>query len=99
MAQPMACDICGAESGVQMLTDLQDGSTMVLGPQCMPSFYGHSVLAVMGAGEHSGTPTKCQACKTVHLKMTDPGAEVAAGTATEVQLEHAPADVDDVDAG
>jgi hypothetical protein len=61
MAQPLNCDICAAEPGVQMLTNLADGSVMVLGGLCLPVFYGHSVLQVMAAGEHKGPASKCQA--------------------------------------
>lgn len=69
MAQPLSCDICQAENGVQMLTNLQDGSTLVIGAQCLPAFYGHSLLTVMEAGEHKGPPTKCQACRRIHEQM------------------------------
>jgi hypothetical protein len=72
MAQPINCDICQAEHAVQMLTDLQDGSVLALGPGCLPMFYGHGVLAAMDAGDHKGVPSKCQACRRVHERMTTP---------------------------
>lgn len=70
MAQAIACDICGAEQAIQMLTNLQTGEVLAMGPACMPVFYGQSVLQVMDAGEHKGLPQKCQACRRVHEHMT-----------------------------
>lgn len=83
MAQPITCDICGLEQAVQMLTNLQDGNTLAIGALCSPTFYGHSHLAVTGAGEHRGPASKCQACRRLHEQMTTPVAplEVAAGDA------------------
>ena len=72
MAQPIACDICSQEEAVQMLTNLTDGSVLAIGPACMPAFYGHSVLAVLDAGEHKGPAGKCQACRRTHERMTTP---------------------------
>ena len=72
MAQPIACDICGLEEAVQMLTNLTDGSVLALGPACMPAFYGHSALTTMDAGEHKGPAGKCQACRRMHERMTTP---------------------------
>ena len=72
MAQPIACDICGTEEAVQMLTNLTDGSVLALGPACMPAFYGHSALTTMDAGEHKGPAGKCQACRRMHERMTTP---------------------------
>jgi hypothetical protein len=70
MAQPVYCDICGQEQAVQMLTNLETGETIAMGPGCLPVFYGQSTLAVMDAGEHKGLPQKCQACRRVHERMT-----------------------------
>ena len=53
-----------------MLTNLQTGEVLAMGPGCMPVFYGQSVLQVMDAGEHKGLPQKCQACRRVHEHMT-----------------------------
>lgn len=72
MAQPLYCDICSLEEAVQMLTNLADGSVLMLGPACLPQFYGHSVLAAMDAGEHKGPAGKCQACRRMHERMTTP---------------------------
>ena len=72
MAQQLYCDICASEEPVQMLTNLADGSILMLGPACLPQFYGHSVLAAMDAGEHKGPAGKCQACRRMHERMTTP---------------------------
>lgn len=72
MAQQISCDICQQEVAVQMLTNLQDGSVLAMGPACLPTFYGQSVLMVMDAGGHSGPAGKCQACRRVHERMTTP---------------------------
>jgi len=52
-----------------MLTNLQTGDVLAMGPACMPVFYGQSVLQVMDAGEHKGLPQKCQACRRIHEHM------------------------------
>lgn len=72
MAQPIACDICGLETAVQMLTNLEDGTVLAIGAACLPQFYGQSVLIVIAAGEHKGPATKCQACRRFHERMTTP---------------------------
>lgn len=87
MAQPIACDICSAEEAVQMLTNLQDGQVLALGPACLPTFYGQSVLMVTGAGEHAGPRTKCKACSVIHDTMTGtatPIADVSRETPDEI---------------
>lgn len=77
MAQALACDICGDEEAVQMLTNLATGVVMTLGPNCLPAFYGQSVLIAVNAGEHAGPAGKCQACRRVHERMTTPVAPIA----------------------
>ncbi|SRR6266849_3605466 len=72
MAQQITCDICQAEPATQMLTNLQTGDVLAIGAACMPVFYGQSVLSVMDAGEHKSIPSKCQACRRVHERMTTP---------------------------
>lgn len=72
MAQPINCDICGQEDAVQMLSNLQDGTSLAIGALCSPTFYGFSHLAVTGAGEHKGPASKCQACRRLHEQMTTP---------------------------
>lgn len=76
MAQQLTCDICGQEPGAQMLTNLADGSVLVMGAACLPVFYGQSVLLVTDAGEHKGPAGKCQACRRVHEQMTTPVAPI-----------------------
>lgn len=88
MAQPIACDICTTSPAVQMLTNLQDGTVLAICAACLPGFYGHSVLAVMDAGQHKGPAGKCQACRRVHERMTTPAAPAdvqAAGAAQDSQ--------------
>ena len=70
MAQPITCDVCNGEQAVQLLSNLETGEVLALGPGCLPVFYGQSVLAMMDAGEHKGLPQKCQACRRVHERMT-----------------------------
>ena len=72
MAQPIACDICGTEPAVQMLSNLLDGSVMAIGAACAPQFYGASALLTMDAGQHKGPAGKCQACRRMHEQMTTP---------------------------
>ena len=72
MAQPLYCDICSAEEAVQMLTNLADGSVLMIGAACLPQFYGQSVLITMDAGEHKGPAGRCQACRRMHERMTTP---------------------------
>ena len=81
MAAQLICDICGAEPGAQMLSNLADGSTMVLGAGCIPDFYHQSMLALFGGEQHSGPRTKCVPCKAIHEYGT--GGVVAIGPADE----------------
>lgn len=77
MAQILPCDICQQEPAVQMLTNLEDGTVLTMGAACLPQFYGQSTLIVMNAGEHAGPPTKCQACRRTHERMTTPVAPLS----------------------
>lgn len=70
MAQPLICDVCGTEPGAQMLTNLGDGSTMILCPACIPEFYAQSVVTLLETGPHEGPRTKCPACRVLHERMT-----------------------------
>lgn len=72
MAQQLICDLCNAEQAVLMQTTLTDGSTMLVGPACLPLFFGGAVLGVIGSDGHAGPPTKCQACRRTHERMTTP---------------------------
>jgi len=76
MAQPITCDICQQEQAVQMLTNISTGDVLMMGPACLPVFYGQSVLQVMDAGDHKGPAGKCQACRRVHERMTTPVAPI-----------------------
>jgi hypothetical protein len=78
MAQPINCDICGDEHAVQMLSNLTDGTVIAMGPACLPVFYGQLVLISIGSDGHAGPPTKCQACRRTHERMTTPVAPIAA---------------------
>jgi hypothetical protein len=76
MAQQFPCDICQQEYAIQMLTNMDSGEVISMGPSCLGMFYGHSALAAMGAGEHKGPATKCQACRRFHERMTTPVAPI-----------------------
>lgn len=94
MAAQLICDVCGQEPGAQMLSNLADGSTMILGAGCIPDFYHQSILALFGGEQHSGPRTKCAACKSIHEHGT--GGVVPMGTdsdaAPDVADEQAPDD-------
>lgn len=77
MAQQLICDLCSAEQAVLMQTTLTDGSTMLIGPACLPLFFGGAVLGVIGSDGHAGPPTKCQACRRTHEQMTTPVAPIS----------------------
>lgn len=86
MAQPITCDLCQSENAVLMQTSLTDGSVLAVGPACLPQFFGGALLGVIGSDGHAGPPTKCQACRRSHERMTTPAAPLhaAADTAGEV---------------
>lgn len=77
MAQPLICDVCGQEEAYQMITNLQSGEVLALGPACIPMFYGQAALASIGAGDHAGPAGKCQACRRFHEAQTTPVAPLA----------------------
>lgn len=77
MAQPITCDLCNEEQAVLMQTSLTDGSTMSVGPACLPLFFGGAVLGVIGSDGHAGPPAKCQACRRTHERMTTPIAPIS----------------------
>lgn len=77
MAQPLTCDLCQAEDAVLMQTTLTDGSSMTVGAMCLPLFFGGAVLGVIGSDGHAGPPTKCQACRRTHERMTTPVAPLS----------------------
>lgn len=70
MAQPLICDVCSQEEALQMINNLTDGSSITLGPMCIPEFYAQAAATLYGAGQHQGPRTKCAACKTMHEQMT-----------------------------
>lgn len=77
MAQQLICDLCSAEQAVLMQTTITDGSTMLVGPACLPLFFGGAILGVIGSDGHAGPPTKCQACRRTHERMTTPVAPIS----------------------
>jgi hypothetical protein len=79
MANQYPCDICHEEPAVQMLTNLGDGTTVMLGAGCLPVFYAQSTLSMLNAGEHKSIPSKCQACRRVHEHMTTPAHPIGRG--------------------
>ena len=78
MAQQLICDLCGEENAVVMFNNLTDGSAMTVGAVCLPTFFGGAMLGSIGSDAHAGPPTKCQACRRVHERMTTPVAPLAA---------------------
>lgn len=79
MAQQLSCDICQEEPAAQMLTNLESGVVMTLGMNCLPQFYGQSILTLLEAGEHKGPANRCQACRRFHERMTTPVTPIDVG--------------------
>ncbi len=96
MAQQLPCDLCQAEPAILMQTSLADGTVLTIGATCLPQFFGGAVLGVIGSGGHAGPPTKCQACRRTHERMTTPVAPIAAEAPDSAELENPPAGVDDM---
>lgn len=84
MANQLPCDLCGEEVAVLMQNNLTDGGTLTIGAACLPQFFGGALLGAIGSDGHAGPPTKCQACRRSHERMTTPVAQLSA-----------PADADD----
>lgn len=79
MAQQLPCDLCADEQAVVMMSNLVDGQVMTVGARCLPQFFGGALLGAIGSDGHAGPPTKCQACRRTHERMTTPVAPI--GTA------------------
>lgn len=77
MAQQLPCDLCGEETAAVMFNNLIDGSSMTVGTSCLPHFFGGALLGVIGSDGHAGPPTKCQACRRTHERMTTPVAPIS----------------------
>lgn len=77
MAAQLPCDLCDQESAVVMFNNLVDGSAMTVGAACLPTFFGGAMLGSIGSDAHAGPPTKCQACRRVHERMTTPVAPLS----------------------
>lgn len=78
MAADLPCDFCGEEAAVLMMNSLADGSVITVGALCLPTFFGGAMLGAIGSDAHAGPPTKCQACRRVHERMTTPVAPMTA---------------------
>jgi hypothetical protein len=63
MATQLTCDMCGDEPAIMMQSNLGDGSTITVGPQCMIPFY-RSALAEMERVAAGVTSTDDQAPQT-----------------------------------
>jgi hypothetical protein len=74
--QQQYCDICQEEPAAQMLSNMESGTVMTLGLNCLPVFYEQSIRTLLEAGEHKGPASKCQACRRVHEKITTPVAQI-----------------------
>lgn len=92
MAAELPCDFCGAEAAVLMMNSLTDGSVVTVGAACLPLFFGGALLGAIGSDGHAGPPTKCQACRRVHERMTTP---VAPLSITAEQGDQPPAEAAD----
>jgi len=77
MAQQLACDYCGNEVAALMMTNLGDGTVVTVGAACLPLFFGGALLGAIGSDGHAGPPTKCQACRRTHERMTTPVAPLS----------------------
>src|SRR5487761_496479 len=83
MAAELPCDFCGAEAAVLMMNSLTDGSVVTVGAACLPLFFGGALLGAIGSDGHAGPPTKCQACRRSHERMTTPVAPLSIDTKHE----------------
>lgn len=93
MAAQLPCDLCEQEAAVVMFNNLVDGSAMTVGALCLPTFFGGAMLGSIGSDAHAGPPTKCQACRRVHERMTTPVAPLSIPeTPAEAPADVAPAD-------
>lgn len=79
-----------------MQTTLLDGSSMLVGPACLPLFFGGAVLGVIGSEGHAGPPTKCQACRRTHERMTTPVAPLATQAPADPNQEWADAEAAEI---
>lgn len=77
MAQPITCDYCSSEDAALMMTNMTDGTTVAVGAACLPLFFGGALLGAIGSDGHAGPPTKCQACRRTHERMTTPVAPIS----------------------
>lgn len=84
MAQQLVCDLCGEENAVVMFNNLTDGTAMTVGAFCLPTFFGGAMLGSIGSDPHAGPPTKCQACRRVHERMTTPVTPISIPEAADV---------------
>lgn len=92
MAAQLPCDLCGEEAAVVMFNNLVDGSAMTVGALCLPTFFGGAMLGSIGSDAHAGPPTKCQACRRVHERMTTPVAPMTAQPPADAEQLGAEAD-------
>ena len=77
MAAQLPCDLCDEEAAVVLFNNLADGSSMSVGAKCLPHFFGGALLGAIGSDPHAGPPTKCQACRRTHERMTTPVAPIS----------------------
>lgn len=99
MAAELPCDFCGDEAAVLMMNSLTDGSVVTVGTSCLPLFFGGAMLGAIGSDGHAGPPTKCQACRRVHERMTTPVAPMSAQPPADDAAPPAEADASEADTG
>lgn len=94
MAAQLPCDLCEDEPAAVLLNNMADGSSMAVGAACLPMFFGGALLGAIGSDGHAGPPTKCQACRRTHERMTTPVAPLSAQPDQPAEPESAPTDVE-----
>lgn len=92
MAAELPCDFCGDEAAVLMMNSLTDGTVVTVGAACLPLFFGGALLGAIGSDGHAGPPTKCQACRRTHERMTTPVAPLTAQAPDDDSEATTPAD-------
>jgi len=48
MAQAVACDGCGNESAITMITDMETGQSTAIGVMCTPVYHANTLTAIIG---------------------------------------------------
>lgn len=76
MAQPMICQVCEAEPAVIIPTVVEDGTTIMVGAECLPSFAAGLVESLTGLRL---VPTPDQLAQVSAEGAEEPGEEIVSG--------------------